>query len=389
MKMLLTIRTETQRISTAPLATHCLNLNKKRALTRSLRPERKVVLRSQGPIKELEYRETFDADEQPLADSEGFSDSGDFISIREKVNNDIESKPTEVDRLLDSDDEELFLSMTKETIESMNETTGDKGTTEINFADMRSHELESDNDMVPVPVSPVKGNALTSDDAEDTSLFAEVDTHPLIRTTSAEDVDGEIKEDLPENEHNDQLLMSEEHFNIPDLVESPKKDNSFKVKPKRPPPPRPPLPSKIGRPNIVVSGPTNNLTSAIADCSDDNSIMVKPEPFHERTLSSAALVEDNVQLDQLTEGDSSSEVVRDDSLSLSYFIIYTIIVFLYYSLNPSLYLSGFLTGFLLFFVTTAVGFYLVCQLFVVSPATRKRCCSKIAGVVQSTVDRPP
>ena len=307
-----------------------------------------------SPTKELEYSETFEADEQPLADSEGFSDSGDFISIKEKVVSGIESKPTEVDRLLDSDDEELFMSMTKETIASVIETNDDKGTIEIDGADMRIHKQESGNDSAPMPVSPFKGNASIGDDVEDITLLAEVDTHPLIRTASAEDdLDGEIKETLQSDNHNHQLLLSEEHFStIPGLVEPPKKDN-FKAKPKRPPPPRPPLPSKIGRPNIVVSGPTDDLTSRRTECNNNNSVMVKPEPFHELALSSTEADEDSTQLEQLVEDGISS---RDDSLSLSYFIIYTIVVFLYYSLNPSSYLAGFLTGFLFFFVTTAVGF---------------------------------
>lgn len=311
-----------------------------------------------SPTKGLEYSETIDADEQPLADSEGFSDSGDFMSIKEKLVSGIESKPTEIDRLLDSDDEELFLSMTKETIASVNETIDDKGTTEIDYTDTRSHELESDNDLAPVTVSPFKGNASTGEDAEDT-LLAEADTHPLIRTASADDIidGGEIKEDLQSDEHNYQLLLSEEHFsNITGLVEPPKKDDNFKVKPKRPPPPRPPLPSKIGRPNIVVSAPTNDLTPRTTECNNNNGVMVKPEPFHELALSSAEADEENAHLVQLVEGSRSSEAVRDDSLSLLYFVIYTIVVFLYYSLNPSSYLAGFLTGFLFFFVTTAVGF---------------------------------
>ena len=284
------------------------------------------------PTKELEYEETFSSGEQQL-DSEGFSDSGDFMNIKER--GEPGSRPSEIHRLLDSDDEELFLSFTKEAI---TETTGDdKVTTEVDYVAGKDHELES----------------------EDTTLLAEVDTHPLIPTSSVEDDgEGELK-DI--DEHNYQLLLSEEHFsNNPALDESPEKNQNLKVKPKRPPPPRPPLPSKMGKPSIVVSGATNDPSPREAgwDDNDDSKLETFQETKSSATTDEEKIVQRDVT-DESTEGGNhvpSAEVVRDDSLSLPYFVTYTMIVFLYYSLNPSSYLAGFLTGFLLFFVISAVGF---------------------------------
>ena len=300
-----------------------------------------------SPTKELEYKETYLVDEQAeqrLADSEGFSDSGDFMNIKD-------SNPSKVHRLLDSDEEELFFSLTKGTI--ADETTDDKVTIETDYAVVKNDGIESDNDSIPAAVSPFKDNTSTSD-AEDTTVLAEVDTHPLISTGSVEDLDGEaeIKDSLAK----DQLLLTEEHFNVP---ESPKKIyHSPKVKPKRPPPPRPPLPSKMGKPSIVVSSSTSRETG----WDNSDGIIVKPEPFVEeaKPTSSAATddEEKTVQVDEVTKGsdEKSSEIVRDDSLTFPYFVIYTLVIFLYYSLNPSSYLAGFLTGFLFFFITSAVGF---------------------------------
>ena len=307
-----------------------------------------------NPTKELEYKETY-SDEQHLADSEGFSDSGDFMNIKD-------SNPSKAHRLLDSDDEELFFSLTKDTITNVNETIGDKVTDESDYAVVKSDELESDNDSLPAPVSPFKDNTSTSD-AEDTTVLAEVETHPLVSTGSMEEFDeeAEIKDSLVKDEDSYKLLLTEEHFNIPTVSETPKKTyQSPKVKPKRPPPPRPPLPSKMGKPSIVVSSATTSMPSRETGWDSTDDIIVKPEPFVEETQppSSAIDEEKSVQVKEATKDsdEKSSEVVRDDSLTFQYFMIYTLVIFLYYSLNPSSYLAGLLTGFLFFFVTSAVGF---------------------------------
>ena len=305
-----------------------------------------------SPTKELEYKETY-TDEQLVADSEGFSDSGDFMNIRD-------SNPIKVHRLLDSDDEELFFSLTKETIANVNETTDNK-ITQTDYVVVKSDELESDNDSISAAVSPFKDNASTSD-VEDTTVLAEVETHPLVFTGSAEEVGGEaeIKGSLAKGEDGYQLLLTEEHFTA--VSELPKKiHQSPKVKPKRPPPPRRPPPLKTGKPSIVVSSSTTNVPSGEAGWDDSDGIIVKPEPFVEeaKPTSSAAIDEEKtVQVDEVTKDsdEESLEIIRDDSLTFPYFMIYTLVIFLYYSLNPSSYLAGFLSGFLFFFITSAVGF---------------------------------
>ena len=289
-------------------------------------------LNQTSPTKELEYKETY-TDEQHLADSEGYSDSGDFMN----------SNPTKVHRLLDSDDEELFFSLTKDTITNVGDN---KLADESDYAVVKSDDLESDNDSLPAPVSPFKDTS----DAEDTTVLAEVETHPLVSTGSVEEFDEktEIKDSLVKDEDGYKLLLTEEHFsNIPAVNETPKKIyQSPKVKPKRPPPPRPPLPSKMGKPNIVVSSSTTGMPSR--ETGWDNT---QPPSY---TIDE----EKTVQVEEATKDsdEKPSEVVRDDSLAFPYFIIYTLVIFLYYSLNPSSYLAGFLTGFLFFFITSAVGF---------------------------------
>ena len=59
---------------------------------------------------------------------------------------------------------------------------------------------------------------------------------------------------------------------------------------------------------------------------------------------------------QLDGKEICNKVHKDNPLSLQYFVVAVIIVFLYYSLNFSSYLAGFMTGFLFFFVTTAGSF---------------------------------
>lgn len=303
-----------------------------------------------SPTKELEYKETY-PDDQHLADSEGFSDSGDFMNIKDS---------SKIHRLLDSDDEELFFSLTKETITNVNETTDNKLTVadESDYAVVKSDDLESDNDSLPAPVSPFKDNTSMSD-AEDTTVLAEVETHPLVSTGSVEAFDEEagIKDSLAKDEDSYKLLLTEEHFsNIPAVSETPKKSyQSPKVKPKRPPPPRPPLPSKMGKPNIVVSDPKISMPSRETGWDNTDDIIVKPEPFVEETQPPSYDEEKTVQVEEASN-EKPSEVVRDDSLTFPYFMIYTLVIFLYYSLNPSSYLAGFLAGFLFFFITSAVGF---------------------------------
>lgn len=306
-----------------------------------------------SPGIELQYKETLATNEQQLADSEGFTEHGDMMDIKEKESY---SKPIgEVHRLLDSEDEELFLSLSKEKASSTNQTSDDIETTETDYVPVKTPELESDNDSIPVTVSPLKDGVLVSD-PEDMAIFAEVDTHPLIRTASVGD-DGEtnIKDSLRRDDS--QLLLSEEHFSkIPPVSEP---NQGSKSKPKRPPPPRPPPPSKLVK-SVSDSAKFNSLPSK--QHSQDDNIIVKPEPFQDTKSILSAAVDDEdkgVQLEGSVDEHSiqtSSDIVRDDSLSFSNFMIYTLVVFLYYSLNPSSYLAGFLTGFLFFFVTSAVIF---------------------------------
>lgn len=304
-------------------------------------------IRINNTTKELEYKEANLVDEQRfIADVEDFSDSGDIMNIKEIENSEINLKPSEVHRQQDSDDEELFFSLTKEgtSMEKVNEN---------DYAAVKNSELESDNDSLPAAVSPFS-------DVEDTTILTEVDTHPLISTSSIEndDIETKTKDGLANSEQDHQLLLTEEHFsNVPTVCEPKKNYQSSKVKPKRPPPPRPPPP--VIKPSNT---PTSNLTATRETGLDSyDGITVKPEASQgtkSETSSAVHEADKAVQHDESVEGSGqrSSEIVRDDSLSLPYFVIYTLFVFLYYSLNPSSYLAGFFTGFLFFCITSALGF---------------------------------
>ena len=310
-----------------------------------------------SPTKELEYEETYSADQQRLAD---FEDSGDFMNTED-------SSHSKAQRLLDSDDEELFFSITKETVATMSESVDGEVTTITDKAVAKSDGMELNNDSMPTAVSPLPFKENTSDVEDtsalvevDTTVLADVDSHPLVSTGSAEGLDIEAKvEDSVTNENNYRLLLTEEHFSsVPAVSESSKKlYQSPKTKPKKPPPPRPPLPLKIGKPSIVVSDETSSVLSKETGWDDSDGIIVKPEPFIEAKPSPSVTSDEEktVKVVEIVE-EESSEIVRDNSLSLPYFITYTLVIFLYYSLNPSPYLAGFLTGFLFFFVTSAVGF---------------------------------
>ena len=316
-------------------------------------PEKDCSIQT-SPTKELEYKETYSADEQRLAD---FEDSGDFMNIKD-------SSHSKAQRLLDSDDEELFFSITKETVATMSESVDGKVTATTDIA--KSDGLESDNDSIPTAVSPspFKGNTSDVEDVTalvevDTTVLADVDTHPLVSTGSAEglDIEAEIKDNVT-NEINTRLLLTEEHFNVPAVSEPTKKIyQSPKTKPKRPPPPRPSLPPKGGKPSVVVSDEATNVPSKETSWDDSDGIIVKQEPCIEAKPSPSVTSDEEKAMKVVeTVEEESSEIVRDNSLSLPYFITYTLIIFLYYSLNPSPYLAGFLTGFLFFFVTSAVVF---------------------------------
>jgi len=304
-------------------------------------------------IKKIEYKEatSIEQRETNTNDSSGF-----LMNIPEKDNS---PQPNDDHRLLDSDDEELFFSLSRSSISIVDKTVVDDevtNQTETNCPAVKNHEIESDSNDSPA-IPPFKDNTTTSD-SEDATTFAEVDTHPLLPSVSVEKEDEEV-DGSAKDEDNHQILLSEEHFSkIPAASEPNKNDENLKVKPKRPPPPRPPLPSKMGKPSIVVNAPTDTeVYQTNLPSTREESDKISEDGGDSRTVQPDSLQE-TVQFDEsMDETDQkSSEVVQDDSLSLSYFIIYTLIVFLYYSLNPSSYLAGFLTGFLLFFVTSAVAF---------------------------------
>ena len=349
--------------------------------------------------KELEYKETFSA---PLE----LSDSEDSMNIKEKENYE-GVQQSENTKLLDSDDEELFFSLTKGAV--VNETLEDKIADQFETDDaiVKSHVPESDTDNSSAAVSPSKDYTSTSD-TEDTTLLMAADTHPLLTTSSVDENDGEKEvereESLLKDKHNYQLQLSEEHFSKISTVSEPtKSDQNLKTKPKRPPPPRPPLPSKMNRPNIVANNPTDarvnqtinppvireDADKVVQDITDTvtSQRMRSPSPIPdvEKTVQ---LIEPSATSEEDGDHRSSEEIVQDDSLSLPYFIAFTLIIFLYYSLNPSSYLAGFLTGFLFFFVITAVGFvYYVTYLQSIQQREREAVQKSLESSNQQFIDQ--
>jgi len=304
-------------------------------------------------------------------DAERFSDSDDFFS------NKADERETTIrfndnDRLLDSDDEELFFSLTKPPTSNSNITD----VNEVDYGEVKS-ELNEDLMLVEkenLPIisvhdSCVSPSVLIDDLNEDSKALSEVDTHPLIPSELPQEGDEE-EEQMSDNASQDtcdqELLMSEEHFTKVAKDQQPKvllHSNVYKnvIKGKAPPP-RPPPYLRKG-PGVAVRSQDGTKMSPSSQ-GNDSYVAIKgsPLPSNSENLTKETgtlkplLIEDANSSGKLDEEQISSEVCKDYSLSLRYFMIYVVIVFLYYSLNFSSYLAGFLTGFLFFFVTTAGSF---------------------------------
>jgi len=140
------------------------------------------------------------------------------------------------------------------------------------------------------------------------------------------------------------------------------------------PPPRPPPPNVRKGPGIAVRSQdemTASKSSTVPSSNNNHTgvtaLPTSPKKFNvtketrEAVLSLPAEEDENAKpTGQLDGEEICNKVHKDNSLSLQYFVVSVVIVFLYYSLNFSSYLAGFMTGFLCFFCYHCWKFYNVC-----------------------------
>jgi len=318
--------------------------------------------------KELEYEPGC---EQPPG-AERFSDSDDFFNSKADEK-DSTLRFNDSDRLLDSDDEELFYSfkkpLTSNNMSDENEIDYSEDNTGKLVKDLSAAEEEN----LPMHDSSVIPSVLVNE--EDSKALSEVYTHPLTETLENEDKK-QTKDDTSCDIYDQELPMSEEYFAKVAEDQQPKvppRQNVNKsVSKGKVPPPRPPLPSVTKGPGVAVRSQNEAMVfkSSTVPLSNNNHTGVQhlaptaspkkdkmTKEIQEAVSSFPTEEEESVKPScEVNEKEISIEVHEENSLSLQCFVISVIIVFLYYSLNCSSYLAGFMTGFLFFFVTTAGSF---------------------------------
>jgi len=325
--------------------------------------------------KYLEYKQDVIKHEQP-PDTEKFSDSDDFFNTDERDNT---LRFNDNNRLLDSDDEELFYSFNKPlTSNNMSDEN------EIDYGEEKTSELEdlptAEEENLPTIQghdSSVMPSVQVNDFEEDSKALSEVDTHPLIFTETFEDeVKEQTKDDPSHDTCNQELPMSEEYFTkVADDQQPkvpPRRNVNRSVSKGKAPPPRPPPPNARKGPGIAIRSRdemTASKSSTVPSSNNNHTgvkhsaLPISPKKVNvtketrEAVLTLPTEEDENAKPSgQLDGKEICKKVHEDSSLSLRYFVVSVIIVFLYYSLNFSSYLAGFMTGFLFFFVTTAGSF---------------------------------